>query len=111
MIRKLAPRSIGLALACASVLALAACSDDSFDPNSQVGPNPTLPEPQQYLFPPMHLASVVGWNEGETPTVAPGLKIEVALPMPLDAPVMTTTAGPSTLRCLLMALQGQLHAC
>jgi glucose/arabinose dehydrogenase len=65
------------ALACALALTLAACSgDDSFDPQSQVGPNPNLPEPQQYLFPPMHLASVVGWKPGETPTVASGLKIE-----------------------------------
>ncbi|CAA0096781.1 Uncharacterised protein [Starkeya nomas] len=35
-----------------------------------------LPEPNQYLFPPMHLAEVVGWGDGQTPTVAPGLKIE-----------------------------------
>ena len=76
MIRTLAPGSIGLALACASALTLTACSDDTFDPNSQVGPNPTLPESHQYLFPPMQLASVVGWKEGETPTVAPGLKIQ-----------------------------------
>ncbi len=55
---------------------LAAYGADSFDPMTQVGPNPVLPEPQQYLFPPMHLAKVVGWKEGETPTVAPGLKIE-----------------------------------
>jgi glucose/arabinose dehydrogenase len=59
-----------------SLLGLAACSDDSFDAQSQIGPNPSLPEPQQYLFPPMHLASVVGWKEGEKPTVAKGLKIE-----------------------------------
>jgi hypothetical protein len=42
---------------------------------SQVGPDPVLPEPQEYLFPPMHLAKVVGWKEGETPTVAPGMRI------------------------------------
>lgn len=54
---------------------LAACSDDALDPQEQIGADPKLPEPQQYLFPPMHLASVVGWKEGETPAVAPGLKI------------------------------------
>ena len=43
---------------------------------AQIGANPDLPEPQQYLFPPMHVASVVGWKKGETPTVAQGLKIE-----------------------------------
>ena len=66
----------GLALAYLSTLAPTARAADSFDPMTQVGPNPVLPEPQQYLFPPMHLARVVGWKEGETPTVAPGLKIE-----------------------------------
>ena len=60
----------------ASFLTLAACNDDSFDPATQIGANPTLPEPQQYLLPPIHLASVVGWKEGEKPTVPPGLKIE-----------------------------------
>jgi glucose/arabinose dehydrogenase len=61
----------------AAVLSLAACDDDEkTDPNSQIGPNPTLPEIHQYLFPPMHLAKVTGWKEGETPTVPQGLKIE-----------------------------------
>jgi glucose/arabinose dehydrogenase len=74
-----------LALASASLLALAACDDNSFDPQTQIGPNPKLPEPQQYLFPPMHLASVVGWKEGEKPSVAQGLKIE-ALATGLEHP-------------------------
>jgi glucose/arabinose dehydrogenase len=68
---------MALALAGVSILALAACGDDnSFDPQSQVGSNPNLPAQNQYLFPPMHLAKVVGWKEGETPTVPAGLKIE-----------------------------------
>jgi glucose/arabinose dehydrogenase len=46
-----------------------------FDPASQIGPNPNLPEPQQYLLPPMHVASVVGWKNDEKPTVALGLKV------------------------------------
>jgi hypothetical protein len=37
----------------------AARGADSFDPMSQVGPDPVLPEPQQYLFSPMRLAKVV----------------------------------------------------
>jgi glucose/arabinose dehydrogenase len=71
-----AARTAALALLCVSTAALTARGEHSFDPMSQVGPNPVLPAPQQYLFPPMHLARVVGWKEGETPTVAPGLKIE-----------------------------------
>jgi glucose/arabinose dehydrogenase len=66
-----------LALVGVSALALAACNDDeAFDIQNQIGPHPNLPPPQQYLFPPMHLASVVGWKDGETPKVAAGLKIE-----------------------------------
>jgi glucose/arabinose dehydrogenase len=78
-------RIAALALACVSTPALTARGADSFDPMTQVGPNPVLPEPQQYLFPPMHLARVVGWKEGQTPTVAPGLKIE-ALAQNLEHP-------------------------
>jgi len=55
---------------------LAGCRDESGDPKAQIGPNPTLPEPQEYLFPPMHLASVIGWKDGEAPTVPQGLQIK-----------------------------------
>jgi glucose/arabinose dehydrogenase len=68
--------AIFLGIAIPLALALAAQAADSFDPMSQVGPNPVLPEPRQYLFPPMHLAKVVGWKQGEKPTAAPGLQIE-----------------------------------
>jgi len=59
-----------------ALLALAACDEDSFDPQSQLGANPKLPDQHEYLFPPMHLAEVVGWKAGETPTVANGLTIK-----------------------------------
>jgi glucose/arabinose dehydrogenase len=77
------PSAASLLITC--TLALAGCSDDSFDVQSQIGPNPNLPEQQQYLFPPMHMASVIGWKEGETPTVAQGFKVE-ALAKDLDHP-------------------------
>ena len=65
------------AASCAALaMTLAAHADEPFDIQTQIGPNPVLPNIQQYLFPPMHLSSVVGWKSGETPTVAPGLKIE-----------------------------------
>ena len=58
-------------------LALAACSSKTdFDPRTQMGSNPVLPAPQQYLIPPMHLAPVQGWKDGETPTVPAGLTIK-----------------------------------
>jgi len=64
-----------LALAGVAVIALTGAAPDDFDVKTQIGPNPVLPEPQQYLIPPMHLAQVVGWKDGEAPTVPDGLKI------------------------------------
>ncbi len=64
-----------LALAGVTVVTLTAAAPDDFDVKTQTGPNPVLPEPQQYLIPPMHLAQVVGWKEGEAPTVPDGMKI------------------------------------
>lgn len=55
---------------------LAACSDPKFDEASQIGPNPKLPEPKQYLVPPINVAVGEGWKAGFTPTVAPGLSIQ-----------------------------------
>src|SRR6201999_3000290 len=69
-------KPLRLALACAAAVTLAACNEEPFDTASQVGPNPNLPALQQYLFPPMRLAPVIGWKEGEKPVVADGLKIE-----------------------------------
>ena len=65
--------------------ALAGCNESSLDPATQIGADPKLPEPRQYLLPSMHIASVVGWMDGETPTVAPELKIE-ALAKQLEHP-------------------------
>ncbi|MER8972127.1 MULTISPECIES: sorbosone dehydrogenase family protein [unclassified Mesorhizobium] len=63
-------------LVCTAAITLAACSGNDPEPSSQIGPNPNLPEPIQYFFPPMHLASVVGWKNDEKPTVAQGLQIQ-----------------------------------
>lgn len=67
---------LSMALVTVLALTLVAYADEPFYVQSQIGPNPVLPDIQQYLFPQMHLASVVGWKNGETPTAAPGLKIE-----------------------------------
>jgi glucose/arabinose dehydrogenase len=55
--------------------ALAGCDDNGGDPKKQIGANPVLPDPQQYLLPPMHIARVAHWEEGEKPTVPQGLQI------------------------------------
>lgn len=71
-----ARHSRGLVLACGTLLVLSGCGRDEPDPNGQIGANPALPPQTQYLIPPMHVASVVGWKNGEKPTVAQGLRIE-----------------------------------
>ncbi len=74
-----------LALAGVAVVALTGATPDDFDVKTQIGPNPVLPEPQQYLLPPMHLAQVVGWKDGEAPTVPDGMKV-AAMATGLDHP-------------------------
>ena len=63
----------------AACLMLAACGsgeNGSFDKASQYGPNPALPEPTRGLLPNMGVPKVVGWGQGETPTVPQGFRIE-----------------------------------
>jgi glucose/arabinose dehydrogenase len=69
-------RVAGWVAICVTAPLLAGCDDESFDPTSQIGSNPVLPEPHQYLFPPMHLSSATGWQSSEKPTGGPGLKVE-----------------------------------
>lgn len=68
-------RVLVVAALCGSALALAGCDDRGGDPTAEIGPNPKLPDLQQYLFPQMHVAKIVGWKKDETPSVAQGLKI------------------------------------
>ena len=75
----------GLALLGVCALALAGCTDEPFDRQSQIGADPTLPEPNQYLVPPMHIARTVGWKGDETPTVSAGLRV-TALATGLEHP-------------------------
>ena len=77
-------RLSALIVSCGAALCLAGC-DQGGDPAAEIGPRPNLPALQQFLFPPMHLAHIVGWKKGETPTVAKGLKIQ-ALATGLEHP-------------------------
>lgn len=74
LLRSKNSRSLVLALLCSC--SLSACSGNEPDPNSEVGTDPKLPEQSQYLLPPMHVASIVGWKEGETPSVPKDLQIK-----------------------------------
>ena len=61
----------------AACLVLAACgSSDRFDKSTQYGSNPKLPEPDRALLPRMDIPKVIGWSQGETPTVPQGFRIE-----------------------------------
>ena len=60
-----------------AMLALAACgSGQKVDPSQQVGPHPYLPKPAEELVADVGVAKVVGWKQGEAPTVPAGFKIE-----------------------------------
>ena len=72
---RVAPAS-RLALAVAGAVLLGGAGSDDFDISSQIGPNPVLPAPHQYLFPPMKLANIVGWQPGETPQAPAGMHVE-----------------------------------
>ena len=66
-----------LALAVSGLaLTLGACSDPPFDETSQIGPDPKLPDPNEYLLPPIKVAPGIGWKAGQTPKVAAGLEIK-----------------------------------
>jgi len=57
-----------------SMLAIVGCSQD-FDVSQQYGPDPVLPAPSSSLLPDLKVAEVVGWQEGQTPTVPDGLVV------------------------------------
>ena len=59
----------------AGVLLLAGCSEENFDVSTQIGPDPVLPAPSQELLPDLKVAEVVGWRDGETPSVPEGLAV------------------------------------
>jgi hypothetical protein len=66
---------ITLVGAAGAALLLASCGPRAGDPKAQVGENAALPNPHQYLLPPMKFASPKPFAKGETPTAAPGLKV------------------------------------
>ena len=64
-------------LALALLAALSGCNEKaSLQPAQQSGNAPPLPKAQDFLLPPMQVPIGVGWAQGQSPKVAPGLKIE-----------------------------------
>jgi glucose/arabinose dehydrogenase len=92
--------------ALAVLAALAACDRPGGDPMRQYGPNPALPEPQQFLLPPMSVPQAVGWKPGETPAVGAGLTIQamatglqhprIVYPLPNGDILVVESNGPGT---------------
>ena len=58
-------------------LALTGCDDsnDDFDISRQIGADPVLPQPRQPILASMKIAKVIGWQDGQTPSVPEGLTI------------------------------------
>lgn len=67
-----------LAFACGlgSVWAFSGPSAARVDVAAQYGADPVLPQPHQYLLPPMAIAPDIAWGPDETPVVPRGLKVE-----------------------------------
>jgi len=64
-------------LVLALIAAVGGCSGKaSLEPAQQSGAAPSLPKAQEFLLPPIRVPDGVGWAEGQSPKVAPGLKIE-----------------------------------
>jgi glucose/arabinose dehydrogenase len=75
-----------------TVALLAACSGQSdVDVTRQYGPEPVLPEPEWSLWPDLKVAEVVGWQDGQAPTVPEGLVV---------TPYATDLANPRTVHTL-----------
>lgn len=72
-------------------LILAGCEEDDFDVTRQIGPDPLLPAPSLSLVPDLKVAEVIGWQEGQTPSVPDGLVV---------APYAQDLANPRTVHTL-----------
>ena len=70
------PISVRCASGLVALSLIAACSGKGGDPAKQYGANPYLPEPEQYLVPPMSVPKAIGWKPGETPSVPAGMRIQ-----------------------------------
>lgn len=88
----------------AALLALASCNEQAGDIRDQYGENPKLPEPHQYLLPPMKVMPARGWASGEKPVVAEGLRVEayatgfkhprIVYPLPNGDVLVVESNGP-----------------
>ena len=60
----------------ASISLLAGCGEESSLPKgADVGSNPTIAKPTETMIPTVNVAPAKGWEGGQTPTAADGLKV------------------------------------
>ena len=91
-------------LAASALVLLGACAKPIFPGEDQYGPNPKLPKPSQFLFPPMAIAKPVGFAANDRPTVPAGYSIEAVarnlhgprriLPLPGGDLLVVESGGP-----------------
>jgi glucose/arabinose dehydrogenase len=74
ILRTKLPRLAAVLAVGVASLGLASCDDTGGDPKVQIGANPALPAIQQYLLPPIRIATPVPWRN-DTPKVSQGLQI------------------------------------
>ena len=56
---------------------MSGCNEHAqYDASHQAGANPPMPEARNFFAPPMQVPRYVGWQNGATPKVADGLKID-----------------------------------
>lgn len=68
---------LSLGMAAVMTLALSACGDKAqLNISQQVGGNPQMPKPKDFLVPPMQVPDGVGWKGDAKPQVIAGLQIE-----------------------------------
>ena len=64
-------------LVVAFAASISGCNEQAkYDAEHQAGANPPLPDAKNFFTPPMQVPKHVGWQNGEAPKVAEGLKIE-----------------------------------
>ena len=78
-------RLIRLAFLVAITALLAACETATLPVSAGMGPNPTLPPPNQTLLPTVHIAPAIGWPDGGKPQPAAGTTV-TAFAAGLDHP-------------------------
>ncbi len=74
-----------LSLAAVLAVSLAGCSKPDAAADRQFGYDPKLPEPVQFLLPPMGFSQPIGWQAGELPSVPAGFTVN-AVARDLNAP-------------------------